>query len=389
MNSSQCRNVHKARRESAVGLPEFNEWLQKEYGCTLGKVPDDKFDELMDGVKELGGVVEQQDGEADVPAPPPPPPTPPPAPEPELEPRPGPKSKPGREPAVCFSFTDPWHVRRLEPLMKHLKRTLGMLIYYRLHFKIDGDRLTVQEKENINRIKKDYSNFQASSEKDRTIALIVVDDPTRIEHDQIKAKYRIGVQPSLIRLHGNIGHAAQKLDKYCCWGKEDKGKLKASGLPGEKILVTGSVWLSELNLLQRRNDVQKGPIAALYAPANNAPCKSFWRSSGLLDAISKMRYDIIVIRNGRKDPNWLPADCKVYDDFDVELDYIPSLVAAPRGIPLPEPAALKIPVLRLKIGQVVDSRHLMNAGAEALPLELINPNAKDVIGTMIRGMIGD
>ncbi len=379
--------IRYARKKADVNVIDFNDWLQKEYGCKLSELEPEKVEDVIAGIVTVHETSHDTSDET------------------SKEPMTGnAKSfnditfdpdkltqdqreeiivdekrelgKAGRHPYVLFHFSNPWNVPRLADLMELFTRKKET-VHFRLEFRMDDNRITLQEHEAIRKLRTAKNIYEHHTRSDGKEDILIVDDPAVPVHDKYVAPLRYGVQTGLPRITPSLVSGIKRLTQYFTWGKRDKADLKQAGVSGSLLTISGSPWLSYLSFLVARGDCFDAGTAVLYPPLEHIGCKQFWQGSGVIRVLAEMKCKIIIIRHNRRDPNWLPQQYRLMDYLEPlnAADEIPRYCIAPRGIPLVEPAALKIPTLRLRPGQVITPKMLKACGPEKLPDRYISINA--------------
>lgn len=381
--------IRYARKKADVDIVVFNDWLKEHFGCKLSQLESDKVQAVIDGIATINGEVKES---APV--------------EEKSEPvvdtvevlteenamtgathswiadkKPAePKRRDEHHPYVLFYFSSPWFVPRLADLVYAFTRE-NITAHLYFDFPVGESTMSTQEFCAIRKLKRLKKTWKHESKNEGKEDILIMDDPSVAGHDRFIAPIRIGVQPSLIKNYGATAAGIKRLTQYYTWGKQEKADLKRAGANGSLITISGSPWLSYLARLVDKGDYFDAGTAVLYPPLGHITCKGYWKGSGLIGVLTDMGCKLIIIRQNRRDPNWLPAQFRMMDYLEpLNAAYeIPRYCIAPPGIPLVEPAALKVPTLRLKTGRPVSRKILQNCAPESLPDRYINQDASNSI----------
>lgn len=372
---------------------EFNDaWKHvfPEYSA-LTKFPADRIEDLMAWINSHPSEEEEAPVEEPEPTPEPVaetepevPSAPEPTPQAEPEAAPAPEKPPAEAkkkfewkdmPIILLGISSYWYLRRLIPLIVELQRSTKHKLCYRIAAKLGAPKSTSDNFSlEILKTSKTWAETPDGASK-LNAEVLVLDDPSNPHTDRFRGKLRVSVQPTRINSVGKLAAGIRNIDHYFCWSKDDKNALKRIGVPGQKIVTMGSVWLSYLNGLIEDNKVSHKKIALLFAPNRSIPYRAYWAGSGVLKMLMEADYKIKIVKWMGITPNWVPDKVEVLDDFDVQMDAIPSLAVATPEMILPEMAALKVPILRLPTGRLVRKDDMRKAIIEFLPPEIITPHS--------------
>lgn len=424
--------IRYARKKADVNVIDFNDWLKKEHGCKLSELDPEKVDDVIAGIATIKQEPEEAAPEEEAPEPAVEAEESPPSPtvaddevvekaedvtlraeaqspdsqntydfDPDtLTPEQRKKHIPeiteevwesdvraaeeiaeqkaalkvlglgnaGRLPYVLFHFSNPWNVPRLAELMIFFARK-KIRVHVHYEFSMREESVSLQESEAIRKLKNIKYIHKHRSANDGKEDILIVDDPTLAAHDRYTAPLRFGVQTGISRMTSSLVAGIKRLTQYYSWSKQDKADLKRAGVSGSLLTASGSPWLSYLSRMAKKGDFFDAGTAVLYPPLGHHSCKAYWRASGLIGVLDQMKCKLIIIRQNRRDPNWLPEKFRMMDYLEPlnAADEVPRYCIAPPNIPLLEPAALEIPTLRLKAGQSISRKLLEGCVPENLP----------------------
>ena len=372
----EADRIRYARKKADVSVIAFNDWLKKEFDCKVSELKSKDVDKVIAGIATINGTSDDTSHDASNEA----------LSKPVVEPETPSEIKPIEperkrfRPYVLFYFSNPWFVPRLTGVIYAFIKQ-GIQVYIHFDFPMLEDSMSLQEALAIKKLKKSSKTFRHKEENDGKEDILFMDDPSVPGIDRFKAPTRIGVQPTPIKINPSLVAGIKRLTQYYTWGKQEKADLKRLGVNGSLITISGSPWLSYLAGLVAKGDYYDAGTAVLYPPLGHIGCKQYWKGSGVIGVLTEMNCKIIIIRQNRRDPNWLPQHFRMMDYLEpLNAAYeIPRYCIAPPGVPLVEPAALKVPTLRLKLGQVITRKMLEQCKHETLPDRYINSDAEYTI----------
>ena len=399
MKNAQIDNLHILRRSYVpkVTLKAFNDWRKKRLGKTLKEMKVGEYAEVVKIMDEEFGQAKQEAPTpppapvVEAPTPPPPPVTPPPeapAPAPVVE---APVSIVSRKKKViCFYMSTIWQAIRMEPLIDHFKsKHPEAVVAYQFGFKppkeknekIRGRFFDSRFRDKIAKDKGGngdiYPFMPGGQDRYGEADLLAVCDPSDKKLKNLRAKKIIGIQPDIL-LHPQMMAKAisTKFERYLVWSKLDKGKVKSAGVHGNKLMITGSHWLTYLHFMSRRPKREGAQSAVIFIPNPDViPTRNYFTTTKVAEMLRQMGYEVHVMRY-RGQQHWFPPFIRIVLDalsFHSTRNWRPAVAIA----------ALEVPVLRLSIGQAATEAFIKSAQVEELPDQYINLGCMKKISNLI------
>ena len=391
MRQANKNQIHALRRKLGIQLADFNVWVKRMFGVKITDIGNDKVGDVLSKLEEsFGGGLDDDEETTELI---------PPAPEKpeevksedvaEHQPEESDENQ-GRRlidnkllrgvPIICFYMSRIIDAFRMESIIEYMRRlhAADALIAYQFGFtppQPATDKVRGYFFENAFK-----NNFRISPLFDKqhinrlgTVDLLITSDPSDKKNRQISAKARIGMQLYPVKHTHHLALPISQMNKYLVWNKDQKVKVKSAGVEGKRLLTTGSCHLTSLSYEAHKSHPTKS--AAVYIPdPNKITTRGYLSSTSICDHLKRMGYDVHLVRwDGHQ--CYVPPGVKVVRDSLSKHCYrhwYPQVAIVAPGHPCEEAMAMRIPIVRIKTGQVITPELIKAAKIEDPPDGWVN-----------------